>query len=87
MVGHGPTGEVVFSMETGAVVARVRPGLLSAQGGASEERLLDAADRWSQTEELATDDPAPLAAFLHDLAALARTADAEGAGVYCWASP
>jgi hypothetical protein len=78
---------VVFSMETGAVVARVRPRLLHALVSANEEHLHGVADRWSRTEEVATEDPAPIRSFLGDLADLARTADAEDAGVYCWASP
>ncbi|MFI9485114.1 hypothetical protein ACIG47_01880 [Promicromonospora sp. NPDC052451] len=78
---------VTFSEDTGAVVVQVRPALLEALTGASESELDGAADAWSRTEELATDDPAPLAAFLDDLAALARIAESEGAGVYCWASP
>jgi hypothetical protein len=78
---------VTFSMDTGAVVVRVQPSLLEALAGADESALLDAADAGSRTEELRTEDPAPLAAFLHDLAELARTAAIERAGVYCWASP
>lgn len=67
------------------IVITVTDALVAALAAADEVRLAEVAEPWSQTEELEGADPAQLAAFARDLAALARRATASGHRLYCWA--
>ena len=80
---------VTFSTDTGAVVDRVRPTLLGALLAATDEDLVEFTEAWSRTEEMTANGlgPAELVPFVRGLIQLARTADDEGAQVYCWMSP
>lgn len=68
------------------IVITVTDALAAALAAADDVRLADVAELWSQTEELEGADPAQLAAFARDLAALARRAAASDHRLYCWTS-
>lgn len=78
-------GDVVADRDGGErIVARLSTGVAEALAGASDERLAEVAVPWSQTEEFwGEGDPDALAAFLRDLAALARDARGRGQRLYC----
>ena len=82
------SGKDLASRNGGEVlVLTITDTLTAALLSASDERLAGVAVPWSQTEEFwGQGDPADLADFLRDLAALARRADAAGHKLYCWLS-
>lgn len=75
---------LAMSEDYDRIIITVTDALASALAAADDARLAEVAEPWSQTEELAGADPAQLAAFARDLAALARRAAASGHRVYCW---
>lgn len=76
---------LAMSEDYDRIIITVTDALASALAAADDARLAEVAEPWSQTEELEGADPAQLAAFARDLAALARRAAASGHRVYCWA--
>lgn len=69
------------------LVLRLNDPLADALATASDDRLAEVAGPWSRTDEFWGDaDPATLASFLLDLAALARGGRERGEALYCWVS-
>ncbi|MCA4131440.1 hypothetical protein [Arthrobacter sp. M4] len=67
------------------LVLTLTGSLSSALAAAGDEVLEQAAVPWSETEEFwNAADPRDLAAFLKELARLARRAEASGKRLYCW---
>jgi hypothetical protein len=65
-----------------SMVVAVSDALLAALVAASEEQVVDAAERWSETEELEDTEPEGLADFIRELAGLARQAGDQH--LYCY---
>ncbi|WP_203758032.1 hypothetical protein [Cellulomonas chitinilytica] len=80
--------DVIASVDDGGcLVVRLTPTLVAALADAAGSDLSDVATRWSQTEEFwGEGDPLVLTDLVARLAALARDARDEGAGLYCWVS-
>jgi len=69
------------------LVVRLSPELTAALSESTDASLVEAASRWSQTEEFwGAADPSDLADQLRGLAGLTRRATARGDRVYCWLS-
>ena len=67
------------------VVVTINQAVTTALAAASDESLDHVALPWSQAEEFGNlADPTDLAAFLKDLAGLARRSEASGNRLYCW---
>lgn len=75
---------LAMSEDYDRIVITVTDALATALAAADDARLAEVAEPWSQTEELEGADPAQLAAFARDLAALARRAAAADHRLYCW---
>ena len=80
------TGHAVATRDDGnLIVVTLNASLSSALANAEDATLERVAVPWSQTEEFwNAADPADLAEFLKDLAALARRANASSNHLYCW---
>lgn len=78
--------EVLASRDGGeGLVVTITDSLAAALVTASDERLVEVAVPWSQTEEFwGQADPTDLAEFLREFAALARRAGEAGHRLYCW---
>ncbi len=79
------TPVVEADSEHGPWVFRLRPQLQAALAE-HDGPLDDLAERWARTEELQGARHEELGSFLADLVALARRAQARGAGLFCWVS-
>lgn len=67
------------------MVVTITDALTSALAGATDDALEQVAVPWSETEEFwNAADPSDLAAFLKELAELAREAAANALRLYCW---
>lgn len=79
-------GPIVASRDGGQrLVVTLTGELQAALSQADHAQLADAAVPWLQTEEFSSqDDPGLAAAWLSDLAGLARQATARGERLYCW---
>lgn len=75
---------LAMSEDYDQIVITVTDALATALAAVDDARLAEVAVPWSQTDELAGADPADLAGFLRELAALARGAEASGHRLYCW---
>ncbi len=75
------------SADNEAIISTVSDPLQAVLADAKEEKLADVAVEWSRSEEFdGTVDAADVAAFLHNLAGLARRARSRGERIYCWVS-
>ncbi|WP_216900407.1 hypothetical protein [Nocardia alni] len=79
-------GKTLAQLDDGAVtVVTVPDELQQALAVASEDRIDEVAESWSEIEEFGgVVDPTDLAQFLDDLADMARTANRTGQLLYCW---
>lgn len=82
-----PTGDVIASRDGGErVVVRLTETLQEALAEATEAQLVEAVERWAQTEEFwGQGDPAILRPEVEQLAGLARTSVQQDTRLYCWA--
>jgi hypothetical protein len=80
------SGRVIAHADGGErLVVTLSDEFQAALAAASRERLMEVAEPWARSEEFWDRvDTAALADFLGRLAALARTATADGRRLYCW---
>ena len=88
VIEDDPGGRIVAERDGGErLVLRLNDALVQALSESSEDRLAEAAEPWSETEEFwGQGDAQVLTAFLVELARLALHARTAGQHMYCWVS-